>query len=409
MTGEQYSKYIQEKMKVTAGHKVSGIGIIQPNPAAGKHLLTATLRIDDIPIDITNLRSDDYCSTNENKVGTPLEDANRRDFTVNSMFYNINEDKIEDFTQKGIDDLKDKVIRTPISAKETLNDDPLRSLRAIRFSSKLGFRIDSDLEEVMKSEYIRNMMAEGISKERIKNELIGALETGRIGYCIEKLVSCNLLQAILGDVDITNVVAITKSYQKYCELMGIEINPFSCFTIMTLSIYGQVFNKKQSLIDHLMIENFKLSTKEKNMIMLMHNGINQIKIFVENEKTERLNYARILQAGEQYWIHSLLIYCAIKSPINTFCPTPDTDFEGNYIMKPFIDKMIQAIDNYHLDQVWLLKPLINGSEISEIYKKKSGPWVRDVLANELDYQISHPEALKEEVLEHIRCLLNESM
>ena len=59
-------------------------------------------------IDFVNLRKDDYSNmitSNEDNFGTPLEDALRRDFTINSLFYNINEGIIEDFTLKGIDDL----------------------------------------------------------------------------------------------------------------------------------------------------------------------------------------------------------------------------------------------------------------------------------------------------------------
>ena len=47
-------------------------------------------------------------------IGTPKEDAERRDFTINSMFYNIDTEKVEDWTGKGFDDLENKVLRTPL-------------------------------------------------------------------------------------------------------------------------------------------------------------------------------------------------------------------------------------------------------------------------------------------------------
>ena len=47
-------------------------------------------------------------------LGTPKEDAARRDLTINALFYNINEDKIEDFTGKGLSDLEAGIIRTPL-------------------------------------------------------------------------------------------------------------------------------------------------------------------------------------------------------------------------------------------------------------------------------------------------------
>lgn len=64
-------------------------------------------------------------------MGTPLEDAERRDLTINSMFYNIQEEKIEDFTGKGLDDLRASIARTPLDPYKTFTDDPLRILRTI--------------------------------------------------------------------------------------------------------------------------------------------------------------------------------------------------------------------------------------------------------------------------------------
>jgi len=68
-------------------------------------------------IDLVNLRSETYSDISRVptiEIGTPEQDALRRDLTINSMFYNINENKVEDYTGKGIDDLKNKILRTPL-------------------------------------------------------------------------------------------------------------------------------------------------------------------------------------------------------------------------------------------------------------------------------------------------------
>ena len=62
---------------------------------------------------------------------TPLEDALRRDLTINSLFFNINTNSTEDLTSKGIQDLQFGIIYTPCLAKETFFDDPLQVLWAI--------------------------------------------------------------------------------------------------------------------------------------------------------------------------------------------------------------------------------------------------------------------------------------
>ncbi len=58
--------------------------------------------------------------------GTPEEDAMRRDFTINALFFNITNEEVEDFTNRGLEDLRRGLVRTPLPAIETLVDDPLR-------------------------------------------------------------------------------------------------------------------------------------------------------------------------------------------------------------------------------------------------------------------------------------------
>jgi tRNA nucleotidyltransferase (CCA-adding enzyme) len=128
-----------------------GFGVIKANADKSKHLETATINIDGEWIDFVNLRKEDYAADSrvpEIQIGTPTEDAFRRDLTINSLFYNISERKIEDFTGLGLQDLKDQRIRTPIDPTKTFFDDPLRILRVFRFAARFGYQVDP---ETMKS------------------------------------------------------------------------------------------------------------------------------------------------------------------------------------------------------------------------------------------------------------------
>jgi tRNA nucleotidyltransferase/poly(A) polymerase len=78
-------------------------------------------------------------------IGGPEEDALRRDLTINALFYNVNTGDVEDFSGQGLADMRDGVIRTPLPALTTLLDDPLRVLRAVRFASRLDFRMSPEL------------------------------------------------------------------------------------------------------------------------------------------------------------------------------------------------------------------------------------------------------------------------
>ena len=95
--------------------------------------------------------------------GTPVQDALRRDATINALFYNIHTRSVEDMTERvrtslvcmiptdslsqGIPDLHAGRIRTPLPARQTFLDDPLRVLRCIRFAAKFGFEIDADVRK----------------------------------------------------------------------------------------------------------------------------------------------------------------------------------------------------------------------------------------------------------------------
>ena len=91
MFGEDFAKILNEKMYPDGSKK--GYGVIKSNSEKSKHLETATIRVHGRFIDLVNLRSEKY--TDDSRVpiieiGTPEEDAYRRDLTINAMFYNIN-------------------------------------------------------------------------------------------------------------------------------------------------------------------------------------------------------------------------------------------------------------------------------------------------------------------------------
>lgn len=84
----------------------------------------------------------------DNVYGTLEEDALRRDFTVNALYYNIADFSVIDYAD-GVDDLKAGVLRLLGDPETRLREDPVRMLRAARFAAKLGFRVHDDLAQVM--------------------------------------------------------------------------------------------------------------------------------------------------------------------------------------------------------------------------------------------------------------------
>ena len=99
--------------------------------------------------------------------GTPLSDALRRDFTINSLFYNINTSEVEDWTEKGIADIHNQMIRTPLEPLVTFKDDPLRVLRCFRFKSRFNFRVHEDIYKSLDDQGVHEALRTKVSKERV--------------------------------------------------------------------------------------------------------------------------------------------------------------------------------------------------------------------------------------------------
>ncbi|KAI5170514.1 tRNA nucleotidyltransferase (CCA-adding enzyme) [Pancytospora epiphaga] len=189
---EEYSeKTLENTEELLQGPSVHKI---QANPDKSKHLETAVVCICGISIDFANLRSEKYAEGRIPTIqpGTPLEDALRRDLTINSLFYNLNTEEIEDYTGKGLGDIEKRVIRTPLDPKVTLLEDPLRILRIFRFKAKMGFTIDPSIYEALELPNIRSALRNKVSIERINVELfkmldyesgwVGMIEIIRTGY-----------------------------------------------------------------------------------------------------------------------------------------------------------------------------------------------------------------------------------
>jgi tRNA nucleotidyltransferase/poly(A) polymerase len=102
------------------------------------------------------------------ELGTLYDDLQRRDFTLNAMAEDEEGNIIDPFG--GQEDLKNGILKTPLPCHQTFNDDPLRILRAIRFSIVKGFKFSFDIEIII-HEFVYEQKMEVVSAERIREEL----------------------------------------------------------------------------------------------------------------------------------------------------------------------------------------------------------------------------------------------
>lgn len=103
------------------------------------------------------------------KVGTIEEDAERRDLTINSIYYDVWKDKYIDPTGNGLKDIQNKVVRLNGKAKDRIQEDYLRILRCYRFASTLNFTIEQKTLKACRTYF--NKMCEKVAGERIRLEV----------------------------------------------------------------------------------------------------------------------------------------------------------------------------------------------------------------------------------------------
>ena len=182
--------------------KVASLIPNKPKVQVFKTYGTAMLRYKDIDIEFVGARKESYSEESRNpevSEGSLQDDQNRRDFTINSLALSLNKENFGELLDpfNGVEDLSNKIIKTPLDPDITYSDDPLRMMRAVRFASQLNFEIeDHSLFAIGKN----SKRLKIITKERIVDELNKILSSVKpsIGFLL--LEQTELLPQILPEI-----------------------------------------------------------------------------------------------------------------------------------------------------------------------------------------------------------------
>jgi poly(A) polymerase len=139
---------------------------------------------------------DEYLITDDNTFGSPLQDARRRDFTINALFYNIADFSVIDYVG-GIEDLDGKRVRVIGDPDVRFREDPVRMMRAIEFAARLGFQIDPATHAAILTH--RNEILKA-SPPRVSEEILELLRRGWSKNAIRLMVESGLLEPLLPEV-----------------------------------------------------------------------------------------------------------------------------------------------------------------------------------------------------------------
>jgi len=168
-----------------------------------KNFGTAMINWKDLEIEFVGARKESYRKDSRNPIvedGTLDDDLKRRDFTINAMALSLNGETFGELLDpfNGQDDLKNKIIKTPLDPVRTFSDDPLRMLRGIRFATTLAFSInDKTFSAIRENRQRMNI----ISQERITEEINKIMLSEKPSRGFLLLDQSGLLEIILPEVN----------------------------------------------------------------------------------------------------------------------------------------------------------------------------------------------------------------
>lgn len=175
-----------------------------------KNFGTAQLKIKNVELEFVGARRESYSHDSRKPIiedGTLEDDQNRRDFTINAMAICLNDKRFGELVDPfdGLQDMEDRIIRTPLDPDITFSDDPLRMMRCIRFATQLNFDIYEETFEAL----IRNVeRIKIISGERISEELNKIMLTSNPSKGFMDLQRCELLDIILPELTALDIVEV---------------------------------------------------------------------------------------------------------------------------------------------------------------------------------------------------------
>jgi poly(A) polymerase len=193
-------------------------GISVGPPGVYPRFGTAAVSVEGRQIELASARAESYSPDSRKpdvRPATLLEDAQRRDFTVNALMQDPWTGEHIDLLGSGLADLRSQTLRTPLEPGQTFSDDPLRMLRAVRFKWQLGFEYAPGLVEALQERADR---LDVVSAERIRDELSKLLVLPDADRALDEIVRFGLSARFWPELD--QMVGVEQGGYHHLDVWG---------------------------------------------------------------------------------------------------------------------------------------------------------------------------------------------
>ena len=400
------AKYEQQAVETGINPKIKDIHKIAANPEKSKHLETITTQMFGLDVDFVNLRKEVYDEQSRNpqmEFGTAEEDALRRDATVNALFYNLDTQTVEDFTERGLDDMKAKILRTPLPAYQTFKDDPLRVLRLIRFACRLGYEIEAEAQEAMKDKRIHEALRLKISRERVGVE-VGKIMSGPDPYSgLKYIFYFDLYNTVFADPTVSpdtfivNPVSAVIAYDAFRRILEDKSSIYSILKPSEdqalswfLAAYTP-FARSSTQAEKASREGIKATNKWSKILkdaIDLSPDIHKALDLVMQGKATRADVGMLLRQCREAW-RSHILFSILR----------DTADYGLSFASVRYERFVRFIRDQGLEDAYMVAPILNGNKIREaLGGPKGGPWLKEAVDMLARWQFDHPDATTDEAV-----------
>ena len=373
----------------------------------GRAFGTIETTVGDYSIHITTYREDKYNKDSrkpEIKTSGELEtDLSRRDFTVNAIAYDINNNEIID-PHGGLKDLSEGLIRTPDTADISFSDDPLRMLRACRFVSTHGFTPNNELFKAISKNVER---IEIVSTERIRDEFTKLLTGKEPSLGLKAFVESGLSELIMPELNELKIEVDPKHHHKdVYEHTMVVLDRVSPTLVSRMSaLLHDIGKPKTKGIEngkvhfrHHEVVGAKMSKKILKRLKYDNETIKKVSLLVENHlRPHTFKMGWTDSAVRRYIIDAGGLLEELNDLVRADITTKNkAKYEE---INKYLDEMEERIREVaEKEELSKLRPPISGDEIMDMFDLEPGPSVGVIMKALYEQRINDGEVSKEEAI-----------